>query len=271
MRPLNQQLGVQEKTWIRRLALASAGVLFAAMQLNAQEPSSNDGPALNSPMTKKWTMVIRPGALDQNQNVVAPQLVEFEYDPANNRLVKAPEAYAIDESAGAGVAIKPAEMVDGTAVAATSNLVPPCPQPCPNACCTDKATASVDPHTMAELYDKMYDRVGFSRTEYLANPSYRNEAVIQMLLGKPIPKTINNTTINNDDAFGGLDYMGGIDGYQGYPGWNFPISTQSGTYLYPFHSPYYLTENYPNLMHRNVYSPWLSRYPFGNPGRYYYR
>ncbi len=273
MRPLNDLLGAQEKTWIRRIAFASAGLLFAAMQLNAQETSApnSDEPKLNSAITKKWSMVIRPGAVGSEGQAVPSQLVEFEYDPADSRVVGAPEVFALHDAGSPGVAVAPAVITQG--VQPSGTLVPPAPQPCLMPSCTTGDASSVDPLTMAKLYDKMYDLVGFSRAEYRANPSYRDEAVIQMLLNKPIPKTVNNDVNVNDNVglgFGGLGGWGAVDGYLGDPRFSFPVPTAAGTLLYPYSSPYYMWQNYPNTLHRNVYSPWLSRYPFGNPGRYYY-
>ena len=43
-------------------------------------------------------------------------------------------------------------------------------------------------------YAEVYNSIPFRRSEYLANPSYRHEATIEVLLGQIRPKTVVNMT-----------------------------------------------------------------------------
>ncbi|MFM9961582.1 MAG: hypothetical protein ACKV2Q_10185 [Planctomycetaceae bacterium] len=43
-------------------------------------------------------------------------------------------------------------------------------------------------------YIEVYNSIPFRRSEYLANPSYRHEATIEILLGQIRPKTVVNVT-----------------------------------------------------------------------------
>ena len=43
-------------------------------------------------------------------------------------------------------------------------------------------------------YTEVYNSIPFRRSEYLANPNYRHEATIELLLGQVRPKTITNVT-----------------------------------------------------------------------------
>lgn len=43
-------------------------------------------------------------------------------------------------------------------------------------------------------YAEVYNSIQFRRSEYLANPSYRHEATVEILLGQVRPKTVTNVS-----------------------------------------------------------------------------
>ena len=44
-------------------------------------------------------------------------------------------------------------------------------------------------------YSEVYNSIPFRRSEYLANPSYRHEATVELLLGQIRPKTVTNISM----------------------------------------------------------------------------
>lgn len=44
-------------------------------------------------------------------------------------------------------------------------------------------------------YSEVYNSIPFRRSEYLANPSYRHDATIELMLGQIRPKTVTNVTV----------------------------------------------------------------------------
>ena len=44
-------------------------------------------------------------------------------------------------------------------------------------------------------YSEVYNSIPFRRSEYLANPSYRHDATIELMLGQIRPTTITNVMV----------------------------------------------------------------------------
>jgi len=49
-------------------------------------------------------------------------------------------------------------------------------------------------------YIEVYNSIPFRRSEYAANPNYRHEATIELLLGQIRPKTVTNVTVSTPAA-----------------------------------------------------------------------
>ncbi len=58
--------------------------------------------------------------------------------------------------------------------------------------------------TEARRYRDTYDAIPFSRTEFLANPSYRHNATMELLLGQLRPVTINQSAAPASSCAGGM-------------------------------------------------------------------
>lgn len=71
------------------------------------------------------------------------------------------------------------------------------------------ATNAVDPWSRVELYREIYNAIPFSRAEYDANPSYRHQATMELLMGQLRPGVNQRTTTNVNINGGGGGYYGG--------------------------------------------------------------
>lgn len=79
------------------------------------------------------------------------------------------------------------------AAQSNTNLDPKKSTTVPDVVPADASTAMPAGLTSAS-YNEVYHSIPFSRSEYLANPNYRHEATIELLLGQIRPKTVTNVT-----------------------------------------------------------------------------
>ncbi len=84
-------------------------------------------------------------------------------------------------------AAKPDELAD---------KLPPLPAPDPAARVVPVGAEAAMPAGINRAsYSEVYNSIPFRRSEYLANPSYRHDATIELLLGQIRPKTVTNVTV----------------------------------------------------------------------------
>lgn len=89
------------------------------------------------------------------------------------------------------------EIVPGPAIGSSQN--PKFEQAMKQALATQAGTAGAESAMPAGLtatsYAEVYNSIPFRRSEYDANPNYRHEATIELLLGQIRPKTVTNISV----------------------------------------------------------------------------
>ncbi len=85
-------------------------------------------------------------------------------------------------------------------------------------------------------YKQIYDSIPFSRAEYVANPSYRHETTLSLMLGEPVitngPKTV---PVRNRPA---VQYLPWSRRTFGYPGTSYLFPNYFRSYHGPIQYPY---------------------------------
>lgn len=84
----------------------------------------------------------------------------------------------------------------------------------------------------AHHYTEVYNQIPFSRSEYDANPAYRHDATMELLLGQIRPVTYQTTNVNV--ATGGWSPW--INYYRGF--WGYPWGYQPFGYYAPRYRTY---------------------------------
>lgn len=125
--------------------------------------SHADEPKLLKSVDKDWKIEIVPGP------AIGPSPV-----PKIDQAVKQAQAAKSEASQGSKLS---------SAVASASGIVPA------------GAESALPAGLTSASYTEVYNSIPFRRSEYLANPNYRHEATIELLLGQIRPKTVTNVTV----------------------------------------------------------------------------
>ncbi len=141
-----------------RSLIAALACGFLTVAGHAAEPKLLKVPA------DDWRIEIVPGP------AIGPRFV-----PKANRIVRQAQAD------------KPDELLE--------KLPPlPAPEPATGVVPAD-AVAAMPAGINKASYIEVYNSIPFRRSEYLANPSYRHDATIELMLGQIRPKTITNVMV----------------------------------------------------------------------------
>ncbi len=142
------------------------------------------------------TVIVRPGPVAaplpaQSAATVTPVSLD-----GSRLLPVQPAVYQLPEAPQPEAQVQPATAAEAQLTHASEAHTP-----------QHHATNSVDPWSRVELYREIYNTIPFSRTEYDANPSYRHDATMELLLGQ-LRTTVNQRTTTNVNVNGG-GYGGG--------------------------------------------------------------
>ncbi len=151
------------------------------------------------------TVIVRPGPVAaplpaQSAATVTPVSME-----ASRSLPVQPAVYQLPEAPQPEAGVQPTAAVEAPPAQAAEHAAEAyTPQ--------HHATNAVDPWSRVELYREIYNTIPFSRAEYDANPSYRHEATMELLLGQLRTSHHQRTTTNININGGGGLYGGGYYG-----------------------------------------------------------
>ncbi|ODA32763.1 hypothetical protein [Planctopirus hydrillae] len=104
--------------------------------------------------------------------------------------------------------------------------------PCLNCDMPHPGTGALTGVMRAHHYTEVYNQIPFSRSEYDANPAYRHDATMELLLGQIRPVTYQTTNVNV--ATGGWSPW--INYYRGF--WGYPWGYQPFGYYAPRYRTY---------------------------------
>jgi len=121
----------------------------------AQEPTRDEN-------VEQWTMLITSGPSHVAGTRPQHELVTFDLDPETKRMVGGPDVQPLGHDE-AMAAVEQSQKTQG------------------------ESKRSISP----AQYQAVYNSIPFSRAEYLANPSYRHEATMEMLFGELRPTVIH--------------------------------------------------------------------------------
>lgn len=151
----------------------------------------------------EWTVTISPGISSAPVRRSSPAMLPPSPSPSTNPVGSAPTAASTETT-------------------------------CPDGDC-QPALASSDTLqgvVRAQYYTEVYNQIPFSRAEYDANPSYRHDAAIELLLGQIRPVTRQTTNVNV--TTGGFDPW--TNYYRGF--WGAPFGYQPFGYYAPRYRTY---------------------------------
>lgn len=104
--------------------------------------------------------------------------------------------------------------------------------PCLNCDIPHASTGALTGVIRAHHYTEVYNQIPFSRSEYDANPAYRHDATMELLLGQIRPVTYQTTNVNV--TTGGWSPW--INYYRGF--WGYPWGYQPFGYYAPRYRTY---------------------------------
>lgn len=191
---------------ISRMSVVAGGL---ALALSAGSSSSFAEDAVRQSFGS-WTVTIQPGIRGS-----APR----DHGAARMRLVSQAESSPADATA-----IPPAP--------AAAPTQPPAPAPglLEDAVATPApAQVTIQPRTLVQSYNQVYNSIPFSRAEYVANPSYRHDATMEFLFGQLRPTVIQRGTTVIRQQSSATNY-----------GYGMPYSPYGfNSYYYPFYGTGY--------------------------------
>lgn len=175
----------------------------------ATGPIVNDAPAEQTYQFGDWVVTVAPWSSDTTP-VMATPAADIVIQPA----AFTEESPTIHVQTDDAPVSPPLPLED-------TELPPAAAEPVPSASPASPALAH------ATRYAEIYASIPFSRTEYDANPSYRHDATMELLLGQPRPRpAVQQTSVNVDVNSGS--------------GWGWPYYRTPYGYGWPrFHSNFY--------------------------------
>lgn len=160
------------------------------------------------------TVIVRPGPVAAPLPASTAAPVTPAVQPGNRPLTVVPAVYQLPEAPAPAAADE---------LATVHAAEPPAAPEADGTTPQHHATHAVDPWGRVELYREIYNAIPFSRAEYDANPAYRHEATMELLLGQ-LRTTVNQRTTTNVNVNGGIGGGYGpwfpvYNRFHGGPGW----------------------------------------------------